>query len=228
MNEFIDLLLRYHQLFLEGLRNTLLLTITSYTFGFLIGLPVALMRVYGVKPLKVLALIYVELIRGTPMLLQLFIIYFALPQLGIVLDPVTAAFLGIGINSGAYQAEYLRGALRSVPQAQWEAALSIGMTKAQVLGSIIVPQALRVAIPALANEFIYLLKYSSVAYFITVVELVYAGKIVGSATFKYLEVYTLIAVIYLALGVLFMKLFRELEFKLAIPGLSPLKSERMY
>ncbi len=221
---YIYILERYYPLLLEGLKNTLLLTGVSFILGFLIGLPLALARIYGPRPVKWLATAFIELIRGTPMIVQLFVVYYALPQLGIVLSALAAAFLGMGINSGAYQAEYFRGAIRSIPSGQMEAALSLGMTRLQAIRYVILPQALRVVIPAWTNELVYLLKYSSVAYFLTVVELVYAGKIIGARTFKYLEVYTIIAVIYLIIALVFMKVSRRIEEKVAIPGLTMVKA----
>ncbi len=221
---YIYILEKYYPLLLEGLKNTLLLTAVSFVLGFMIGLPLALARVYGPRPLRWLATAFIELIRGTPMIVQLFIAYYALPQLGIVLSALAAAFLGMGINSGAYQAEYFRGAIRSIPSGQMEAALSLGMSKLQAIRYIILPQALRVVIPAWTNELVYLLKYSSVAYFLTVVELVYAGKIIGARTFKYLEVYTIIALIYLGIALAFMKAYRRIEERVAIPGLTMIKA----
>jgi polar amino acid transport system permease protein len=154
------------------------------------------------------------------MVVQIFIVYYALPSVGIYLDPLPAAILGIGLNSGAYQIEYLRSAIGSVAIGQWEAALSLGMGRAQAIKNVILPQSFRVALPALSNELVYLLKYSSIAYFITVSELVYVGKIIGSTTFMYLEVYILIAIVYVIFATLFMKSFRKLEEKLSIPGIS--------
>ncbi len=223
-DSYLYILDRYYPLLLEGLKNTLLLTGISFVLGFMIGLPLALARIYGPRPVKWLATAFIELIRGTPMIVQLFIVYYALPQLGIVLGALAAAFLGMGINSGAYQAEYFRGAIRSIPSGQMEAALSLGMTRLQAIRYVILPQALRVVIPAWTNELVYLLKYSSVAYFLTVVELVYAGKIIGARTFKYLEVYTIIALIYLAIALIFMKVSRRIEEKVAIPGLTMVKA----
>ena len=224
---YIEIFTEYSPLLLEGIKNTLLLTIVSFTIGFVLGLPTAVTRVYAPRPLRWLAAIYVELIRGTPMIVQLFLVYFALPQLGITLDPLTAAFLGMGINSGAYQAEYFRSAIGAVSRGQWEAALSIGMTKMQTIRYVVLPQALRTVIPAWTNELVYLLKYSSIAYFITVMELVYAGKIIGTRTFKYLEVYVIISIIYLVFAILFMKISRKIEEHVAIPGLSMIKARIM-
>ncbi len=215
----VEIFVEHYQLFLEGLRNTLILTATSFIMGLALGLLIAIGRVYGQRLLRLLLAGYVEVIRGTPMLLQLFLVYYALPRLGILLSPLLAAFLGMGLNSAAYQSEYLRSSIRAVPRGQWEAALSIGMTRWQAITSIVLPIALRTSIPALTNELVYLLKYSSIAYFLTVVELVYAGKIIGAETFAYLEVYTIIALTYLAFSLAITRSMRLLEKKTAIPGL---------
>ncbi len=211
---------RYLDLFLEGLANTLILTASSFAIGFMLGLLIAVERLYGPRILRAALAAYVETIRGTPMLLQLFLLYYALPSAGIAMSALTAAILGMGFNSAAYQSEYLRASLRAVPSGQWEAALSLGMTKWQAIRSIILPIGLRSAIPALSNELVYLLKYSSIAYFLAVVELVYAGKIIGSETFAYLEMYTLIALVYLVFSLLITRSMKKIESKIMIPGLA--------
>jgi len=211
---------RYVGLFLEGLANTLILTASSFAIGFMLGLLIAVERLYGPRILCAALAAYVEAIRGTPMLLQLFLLYYALPSIGVTMSALTAAILGMGLNSAAYQSEYLRASLRAVPSGQWEAALSLGMTKWQAIRSIILPIGLRSAIPALTNELVYLLKYSSIAYFLAVVELVYAGKIIGSETFAYLEMYTLIALIYLVFSLFITRSMKKVESKVMIPGLA--------
>jgi polar amino acid transport system permease protein len=216
----LEVAVSYHTLFLEGIRNTLILTASSFAMGLALGALVAIGRVYGPRILRPVLALYVELIRGTPMLLQLFLIYYAMPGLGVTLSPLAAAFLGMGINSAAYQSEYLRGGIRAVPRGQWEAALSIGMSRWQAVAYIIMPVALRSSMPALTNELVYLLKYSSIAYFLTVVELVYSGKIIGAETFAYLEVYTIIALVYLALSLIITRAMKLLERKIIVPGLA--------
>lgn len=210
----------YWPLLLEGMKNTLIITATSYTIGVTLGLALALVRVYGPRPAAAAVTAYIEAIRGTPMLVQLFIIYYSLPALGIVLDPLTAAIVAIGLNSGAYQAEYFRGAIAAIPRGQWEAALSIGLRKWQAVRHVIIPQTWRVAIPAMTNELVYLLKYSSIAYFVTVPELVFMGKYIGSRTYMYIQVYIIIAIIYVALALIASESMAKLEKRLSIPGIS--------
>ena len=214
-----ELLAKYHSIFLLGLRNTLILTATAFSIGFALGIAIAVLREFGPKPIRHLLAAYVELIRGTPMLLQLFIVYYALPALGIVLPPIAAAILGMGLNSGAYQSEYYRAAIRAIPRGQYEAALSLGMTTRQLIEVLAIPMAVRIAFPSMVNELVYLLKYSSIAYFLTVIELTYAGKIVGAETFQYLEVYTIIAIIYFALSMAIVRVCKFIESKIRVPGL---------
>ena len=210
---------RYHSLFLLGLRNTAVLTATSFSIGFVLGVAIAVLREFGPKPIKAILTAYVELIRGTPMLLQLFIVYYALPSVGIVLPPLAAAILGMGLNSAAYQSEYYRAAIRAIPRGQYEAALSLGMTKMQMIEALVIPVMVRIAFPSMVNELVYLLKYSSIAYFLTVVELTYAAKIVGAETFAYLEVYTIIAVAYFILSMIIVRTCKYIEARTRIPGL---------
>jgi len=125
---------------LQGTIVTIELTLIAILIGFLIGIPVAMGRVYGNKFIYVLCTFFVEIIRGTPLLTQLFILYFGLPSVGIMLSPFTAAYIGMGINSGAYQAEYFRGAIQSVKREQLIAAYSIGMNQIQAIRHIILPQ----------------------------------------------------------------------------------------
>jgi len=208
---------------LSGLGNTLLLTFVSITVGFFIGLMLALGRVYGKKIVNSFCVGYIEIIRGTPLLVQLFIIYFGLPSVGIIFSPIQAALLGLAINSGAYQAEYLRGSIQSVESGQMIAARSLGMSKLQSIRHVILPQALRISIPAWSNEFIYLLQYSSIAYIIQVSELTAEGKFIAATTFRYLEVFAIIAIIYLALTVVSTTLIDFFAKKVSIPGIGAAK-----
>lgn len=219
VDRLLVIVVKYNGLLLEGLKNTLILTIVSFIIGFLIGLPASLARVYGSKPLKWLSTVYVELIRGTPMMVQLFFVYFALPQFGITLDPLTAAFLGMGLNSGAYQAEYFRSAIMAIPRGQWEAALSIGMTKFQAFMYIIAPQALRISIPAWTNELAIVLKDTSIAYAIGVSEIFTQAIHVAQATLDYFTPLVIIAVIYFTITSTVNHILNRLHRKYMVPGL---------
>jgi len=188
-------------------------------FGFALGIILALSRVYGSKPISWVASGYIEIIRGTPLLVQLFIFYYGLSSIGFHIDPVLAALLGLSLNSAAYQAEYVRGSIQSIPSGQMIAARSMGMNRMQSISSIILPQALRVSIPAWSNELIYLLKYSSLAYIIRVVELTAAGKFIAAETFRHIEVFLMIALIYVALTIIFTEILDRFEERISIPGL---------
>jgi polar amino acid transport system permease protein len=204
---------------LSGLGYTLLLTFISISAGFLLGIFLALGRVYGNKVINGFCVGYIELIRGTPLLVQLFIIYFGLPTIGINFSPIQAALLGLSLNSGAYQAEYLRGSIQSVESGQMSAARSLGMNKLQAIRHVVLPQALRISIPAWSNEFIYLLQYSSIAYIISVAELTAEGKFIAAYTFRYLEVFAMIAVIYLVLTIVSTEIIDRIAKRLRIPGI---------
>ena len=153
------------------------------------------------------------------LLVQLFIIYFGLPSVGILFSPLQAALLGLSINSAAYQAEYLRGSIQAVEGGQMVAARSLGMTKWQGIRNVVLPQALRIAIPAWSNEFIYLLQYSSIAYIIEVSELTYEGKFIAAHTLRYLEVFAIIAIIYIILTIISSEIFDRVERRVSIPGI---------
>jgi polar amino acid transport system permease protein len=216
----VSVLVDYWPLLLQGLKVTLLLAASGFVIGFVIGLPTSLAEVFGPGPLKWLATGYVEVIRGTPMLVQLFIIYFALPQVGVRFDAVTSAIIGMGINSGAYQAEYFRGAIRSVPAGQMDAALSLGMRRLQAMVHVVLTQALRLAIPAWTNEAVYLLQYSSIAFLVTVVELTAAGELIAVRTFQFVEIFAVVGLIYLAMTVAIVRFSRTIEGRVEIPGVS--------
>ena len=209
---------------LDGLSITLLLTFISLTIGLVIGVALALGRVYGNKIISSVCIGYIEVIRGTPLLVQLFILYFGLPSVGIILTPLSAALLGLSLNSGAYQAEYLRGSIQSIPSGQMIAARTLGMNRLQSIQNIILPQALRISIPAWSNELIYLLKYTSIAYIIQVRELTAEGKFIAAETFRFIEIFVIIAVIYLALTVLLTAIIDKIEKRLSIPGIGAAES----
>jgi len=135
------------------------------------------------------------------------------------LTPLSAALLGLSLNSGAYQAEYLRGAIQSIPSGQMIAARTLGMNRLKSIQNIILPQALRISIPAWSNELIYLLKYTSIAYIIQVRELTAEGKFIAADTFRFIEIFVIIALIYLISTVLFTGIIDKIEKKLSIPGI---------
>jgi cystine transport system permease protein len=180
-----------------GLVFTVPLTIASFALGLTLAFAVALVRLFGPQWAVKIAQFYVWLIRGSPLLVQLFVIFYGLPSVGIVLDPLTAAIIGFSLNVGAYNSEVIRGVVESIPNGQWEAAYSMGMTRSQALRRTILPQAARVALPALANSFIALVKDTSLAAVLTVPEIFQAAQRIASVTYEPIILYTEAALIYL-------------------------------
>ena len=187
---------------LAGLALTLQLTATTIVFGFLIGLGVAVAIVYGPRWVKAIAQGYVEVIRNTPLLVQLFVVFFGLPSIGIKLDEIPVATIGLAINLGAYAAEILRAGIESIPRSQAEAGVALGLTRAQIFRHIIFIPALRNVYPSLTSQFILLMLATSVASQIAAPEMFYAGSIIQSRTYRDFEVYTVIAVVYLLLALM--------------------------
>lgn len=182
---------------LKGLGWTLLLTLEGLAAGFVLGLVTTLARSYGNKFWKGLSIVYVELFRGTPLLVQIFLLYYGLPGIGVTMSRELAAFIALGLNSGAYQAEYLRGSILAVGEGQMIAGRSIGMSKWATVFNIILPQALRLAIPAWANEPVSLLKSTSVVFLISVPELMAKAKGIAAKTYDPIGSYIAVAIVYL-------------------------------
>ena len=182
--------------------------------GIVLGLSVALARLYGPAPLVILVRFYVWLIRGTPLLVQLFLIFYGLPSAGIVLDAFTAAVIGFTLNIGAYSSEIIRATLAAIPKGQWEAAYSIGMNWTQVMWRVILPQAARIAVPPLSNTFISLVKDTSLAAAVTVPELFQAAQRLASVTYEPLILYIETALIYLMFSSVLSLLQDRLERRL--------------
>ncbi len=197
-----------------GLIFTVPLTLITFVLGILLGFLVALARLYGPTPLVVLVRFYVWLIRGTPLLVQLFLIFYGLPSAGIVLDAFTAAVIGFTLNIGAYSSEIIRATLAAIPKGQWEAAYSIGMNWPQVMWRVILPQAARIAVPPLSNTFISLVKDTSLAAAVTVPELFQAAQRLASVTYEPLILYIETAIIYLLFSSVLSTLQNRLERRL--------------
>lgn len=203
----------------HGLILTLEITATCIGFGIVIGVLLALMRVYGGKWLSIPASIYIQIFRGTPLLVQLLMVYYGLPSWGIMFSAFTSGVLALGLNTAAYQAEYFRGAIQAVKQGQLLAARSMGMNMVQAARYIVLPQAFRIVIPSWSNELILMLKYSSIVFSVTLLDLMGVGKRIASHNFRYFEVYVVVALFYLALVFIITQLLRLLEKKVHIPGL---------
>lgn len=196
------------QLLAAGFKYTIPLAIISFFFGLIIALITALIRLSHQRGafmiLKGIAHFYVWLFRSTPLLVQLFIVFFGLPYLrikgvlphGIKLEPFTAGIITFSLNTGAYASETIRAAIAAVPRGQWEAASSIGMTRWQILWRIILPQALRIALPPLSNSFISLVKDTSLAASITIMEMFAVSQQIAAENYQPLVMYTLVAAVY--------------------------------
>ncbi|MEN0105420.1 MAG: cystine ABC transporter permease, partial [Pseudomonas sp.] len=184
----------------KGALYTIVLSLGGMFFGLLLGFALALMRLSALRVLSWTARIYVSFFRGTPLLVQLFMIYYGLPQLGIQLDPLPAALVGFSLNMAAYVCEILRAAIGSIDRGQWEAAASIGMTRAQTLRRAILPQAARTALPPLGNSFISLVKDTALAATIQVPELFRQAQLITARTFEIFTMYLAAAVIYWVLA----------------------------
>lgn len=220
MQDFIDLLNKVMPDLLQGTVVTLQIAAISLVLGMIIGLPVGIGRVYGSSWLQRLLGAYVTLFQGTPLLIQLFVAYYGLPDVGITLGRLQAAFLTLGLNSAAYQAEYLRSALQSVSEGQMTAARAIGMSKWQAIWSVILPQAVRLALPAWSNEAVAMLKYTSVVFLIAVPDLMGQAKILASRYFAPIQIYLIVALFYIALvGVAYL-ILTLIERRVRIPGLT--------
>ncbi len=191
--------------------TTLWLTVSSIAIGLLIGLAAALVRVARVRGLGTLARAYISVIRGTPLLVQIYIVYYGLPQLGIRLGPIPSGILALSLNSGAYLSESFRAALESVDRGQMDAALSLGMSYWQAMSRIIIPQSFRTALPTIGNTFIGLLKDTSLISVITVTELLRAATLVIAATWQPFTLYIEAAAIYWVMSTAFSALQQQVE-----------------
>jgi len=200
----------------KGTLMTVELTIISVGIGIVIGIFGGIARVSKNPILLIPSTIYVEVIRGTPLLAQLFLVYFGLPSLGINLPPFTAAVIAMGVNSGAYVTEIFRGGIQSIERGQMEAARSLGLSYLQAMRYIILPQAFRRILPPLGNEFIAMLKDSSLASTIAMAELMRVGREITSRTFRSFEVLTVVALLYLAITLPLSLLVRYTERRMSV------------
>lgn len=201
-----------------GIRFTIPLTLLSFALGLTLGLVTAVARLFGPAPISALARFYVWLIRGTPLLVQLFVIFYGLPSIGVLLDAFPAALIGFTLNVGAYTSEIIRAAITSVPKGQWEAAYSTGMNWQQAMRRTILPQAARVSVPPLSNTFISLVKDTSLAAAITVPELFQAAQRIVATTYEPLILYIQAALMYLVLSSVLSALQSRLEVRFSRYG----------
>lgn len=203
---------KYYMFYIIGAKNTIIIAIFSVLFGVILGIILGLMKQSKFKPLKVFATAYIEFVRGTPLLVQLFIIYYGLP---LNLTEIPAGVVALSLNSGAYVAEIIRSGIEAIDKGQMEAARSLGMTHAQSMRFIILPQAIKNILPVLGNEFITIVKESSIVSVIGVSEIMYNANTIRSNTFKPFEPLLVAAVVYFLLTYTLSKLviFAERRLK---------------
>jgi polar amino acid transport system permease protein/polar amino acid transport system substrate-binding protein len=215
-------------LLFHGATMTLVISITGMALAVTLGLLLALTYLYGPRPLAWVSRAYIELVRGTPLLIQLYLIFYGLPNIGIRLTPFLAAVAGLGLNYAAYEAENYRAGIQAIPRGQSEAALSLGMTQTQALRYVIVPQALRLVIPPVTNDFIALFKDSSIVSVITMVELTKVYGQLASTYYDYIGIGLLTAAIYFVIGLPFVRLARWAEARMAVDRRVPVTARRRW
>jgi polar amino acid transport system permease protein len=181
---------------LHGAMLTIAVSLLAFGLALVFGLMTGIARISRLLPLRVVAACYIQFIRGTPLLLQLFFIYYVLPYVGIVLSPFVSAALGLTLNYAAYMAEVFRSGIQAIAKGQWEAGQSVGMSRRLLMRRIILPQAIRIIIPSLGNFFVSIFKDSALVSVITMRDLMFSGQLLASATYKHFEIFTEVAVIY--------------------------------
>lgn len=202
----------------RGLWMSVELIIPSALLGLAGGVLLGALRVFGAPWLRRVCDMYTALARGIPLVIQLFILYYGLPKLGLYLDGFSAAVIGFILCSAAYHSEYIRGALLSIKHGQYKAAQALGFSTFQLVKTILIPQAMRRALPGCGNEIIYLIKYSSLAYVTTCVELTGEAKILAARTYRYTEIFMAAGVYYLFLTTIATWLLHKIEMRVYIPG----------
>ncbi len=212
---FLQDALDFLPLLLKGAVVTVQVTVGSFVLSSLIGLVFALMMVSKVRAIALFAIGVVNVIRGLPIIVQLFYIYFVLPEFGIQLSAMQAGVVGLGIAYSAYQAEIFRAGIQAIDHGQIEAAESIGMRGMMIMRRVVLPQAFRIALPPYGNTMVMMLKDSSLVSTITVAEMTRQGQLIASSTFENMTVYTLVALLYLSMSLPLSFALRRLEARLA-------------
>lgn len=223
----LDLFIPAFHAIQQGFFLTLLITLASFAVGQVFALPLALALVSPRRWLSYTAATYTFMVRGSPLLVQLFIVYYGLGQVDAIRDsflwpvlksPIYCAIITIGLNSAAYSAEVLAGAIRLLPIGQWEAAIALGLKKPIVLFKVVLPQIYRLILPSIGNELILVMKGSTLASAITVMEMTGAARVFVARTYAPFETFLMAGAIYLVIGAIFGRVFRSLETRFAIPG----------
>jgi polar amino acid transport system permease protein len=201
---------------LRGAWVTITVSLVAYALALIVGLVFGIARMSRFWPISAVATVYVQFIRGTPLLLQLFFIYYVLPYGGIILSPFASGVSGLTINYSAYMAEVFRSGVQAIPKGQWEAGLSLGMSRRLLMRRIILPQAIRIVIPAIGNFFVSIFKDSALVSVITMRDLMFSGQLLASATFKHFEIFALVGLIYFIISYPTAKLVDYIEARLDI------------
>ncbi len=201
---------------LRGAVVTITVSLLAFGLALIFGLATGIARISRIAPLRAVAAFYIQFIRGTPLLLQLFFIYYVLPYAGIVLTPFVSGALGLTLNYAAYMAEVFRSGIQAIPKGQWEAGSSVGMSRRLLMQRIILPQAIRIIVPSLGNFFVSIFKDSALVSVITMRDLMFSGQLLASATYKHFEIFTMVAVIYFLISYPTAKLVEWIEAKIDI------------
>ncbi|MBU3159964.1 amino acid ABC transporter permease [Clostridium frigoris] len=212
----VDVIKEVFPVLLQGSLMTLELTVLSVVLGSLLGMLTALLKLSKNKIIATVAGFYTWIFRGTPMLLQLFVFYYGLPFVGIKLSPFQAAIIGLSLNSGAYMAEIIRGGILSVDKGQFEACRSLGFTYLDTMKRVVLPQTFKIIIPSVGNEFITMLKDTSLVSVIAMEEVMRSAQLLYASTFKPMEVFFLTACLYLLMTTIFTTVFSHYEKKLSV------------
>lgn len=211
-----DLFLRAWPLLLSGAVVTILMGIAAYLLALPVGILLSAARLYGPRPARLAARVVVSFLCGTPLLVQVLLLYYGLPQLGLVLPAIPTVIMAFALHSGAFIGEDLRGAIGAVDRGQWDAGASLGAKPVAVFLLVIFPQALRSAVPTLGTRFIGVMKETSLASVVTVVELTRVGESIGASSFRYLEMFVIVAAIYWLISFAISQLQRAVERRLRI------------
>src|SRR6202050_2200339 len=201
---------------LQGALLTIAVSLLAFGLALVLGLATGLARISRLTVLRVVAGCYIQFIRGTPLLLQLFFIYYVLPYAGIVLSPFVSGAMGLTLNYAAYMAEVVRSGIQAIPKGQWEAGQSVGMSRRLLMRRIILPQAIRIIIPSIGNFFVSIFKDSALVSVITMRDLMFSGELLASATYKHFEIFAMVAVIYFCISYPVAKFVEWVEAKIDI------------
>lgn len=200
----------------DALKITVSATIVSFLFALVIGLLLTMMRLSKLKPLSLFSQGFIEFVRNTPLLVQLYFIFYVLPEQGVTLSPFVAGVIGLGLHYSTYLSEVYRGGIESIPPGQWEAAKALNFSRLQTWLKIILPQAIPPIIPVLGNYLITMFKETPILSAITLVEILQTAMIIGSHSFRYLEAFTIVGILFLILSYLSSRIVNRLENRFSL------------